>query len=43
MALARDLAKGLDLTEGEKVLTNLGKFQDTPHVHFHLAQGKEIR
>jgi histidine triad (HIT) family protein len=43
MKVARDLAKDLDLTEGVKVLTNLGKFQDTPHVHFHLAQGKELR
>jgi histidine triad (HIT) family protein len=43
MHVARDLAKDLDLSEGVKLLTNLGKFQDTPHIHFHLAQGKEIR
>lgn len=43
LKVARELAKNLDLAEGVKLLTNLGKFQDTPHVHFHLAQGKQIR
>jgi histidine triad (HIT) family protein len=41
--VARDLAKDLNLNEGVQLLTNLGKFQDTPHVHFHLTQGKKIR
>ncbi|NCN22020.1 HIT domain-containing protein [Candidatus Falkowbacteria bacterium] len=41
--VARDLAKDLNLEEGVQLLTNLGKFQDTPHVHFHLAQGKKIK
>jgi histidine triad (HIT) family protein len=42
MKVARDLAKNLNLSKGVKVLTNLGKFQDTPHVHFHLAEGEEM-
>ncbi len=41
--VARDFAKNLNLNEGVKLLTNLGKFQDTPHIHFHLAQGDEIK
>jgi histidine triad (HIT) family protein len=41
--VARDLAKDLNLNEGVKLLTNLGKFQDTPHIHFHLGQGDEIK
>jgi histidine triad (HIT) family protein len=41
--VARDLAKDLNLNDGVKLLTNLGKFQDTPHIHFHLAQGDEIK
>jgi histidine triad (HIT) family protein len=43
MKVARDLAKQLNLSKGVKVLTNLGKFQDTPHIHFHLAEGEPIR
>lgn len=43
MKVARDLAKDLNLSKGVKLLTNLGKFQDTPHVHFHLAEGERIR
>ena len=41
--VARDLAKDLHLDKGVQLLTNLGKFQDTPHIHFHLAEGKKIR
>lgn len=43
MKVARDLARDLNLNKGVKVLTNLGKFQDTPHVHFHLAEGEQIK
>ena len=43
MKVARDLAKKLNLSNWVKLLTNLGEFQDTPHLHFHLAEGKEIR
>jgi histidine triad (HIT) family protein len=43
MKVARDLAKDLNLHNGVKLLTNLGKFQDTPHIHFHLAEGEEIK
>ena len=41
--VAGELAKNLHLSKGVKLLTNLGKFQDTPHLHFHLAEGEEIR
>ena len=40
--VASDLAKELDLSKGVKLLTNLGKFQDTPHLHFHLSEGKVL-
>jgi histidine triad (HIT) family protein len=30
-------------TKGAQLLTNLGKFQDTPHLHFHIAIGSKIR
>lgn len=35
------LASWSDKSEmGAKVITNLGKFQDTPHLHFHVILGK---
>lgn len=37
--VARDLSKKLDLEQGIRLITNLGKFQDTPHLHFHLVSG----
>lgn len=41
--VAGDLAKDLDMSQWVQFLTNMWKFQDTPHLHFHLAQGKKIR
>ena len=40
---ARNLAKNLNMSEWVQLLTNMWKFQDTPHLHFHLAQGKKLR
>lgn len=28
--------------DGVRVRTNLGKYQDTPHLHFHVLSGKEL-
>jgi histidine triad (HIT) family protein len=28
--------------KGARVITNLGKFQDTPHLHFHVIAGEKI-
>ncbi len=42
MRVARDLAKDFDLKDGIQLLTNLGKWQDTPHLHFHFAVGEKI-
>lgn len=39
MRVAQQLAKTLNLNEGVRLTTNMGKFQDTPHLHFHLTQG----
>lgn len=42
--VARDLSKKLDKEgEGVRLITNLGKFQETPHLHFHLISGNQIR
>lgn len=42
--VCRDIAKdcGYEKT-GAKVITNLGIFQDTPHLHFHVIAGQKIR
>ncbi len=41
--IARDLSKDLNMWDGIKLLTNMWKFQDTPHLHFHLAQWRQIQ
>jgi histidine triad (HIT) family protein len=42
--VARNLAKDLNVEEkGVRLITNLGKFQDTPHLHFHLIEGEKIK
>jgi len=43
MKVAIDLSKKLNLNNGVQLLTNLGKFQDTPHLHFHLTEGEKIK
>ena len=39
MKVARDLSNNLDKEKGIRLFTNMGKFQDTPHIHFHLISG----
>jgi histidine triad (HIT) family protein len=42
--VCRDIMKDYDYNKkGGRVLTNLGIFQDTPHLHFHVIAGKKIR
>ena len=47
LTVARDILRKLPQEEldekGAQILTNIGKFQDTPHLHFHIAIGKKIR
>ena len=47
LTVTRDILRTIPQAEldekGAKLLTNIGKFQDTPHLHFHLAIGEEIR
>ncbi|MFH0874047.1 MAG: HIT domain-containing protein [Candidatus Komeilibacteria bacterium] len=41
--VTRDLAKKINLEkDGAKLITNMGKFQDSPHLHFHLLAGNKI-
>lgn len=47
LAACRDILKMFSQEEldekGAKILTNLGKFQDTPHLHFHIAIGNPTK
>ena len=38
------IVEKLDLKEGYRLITNIGKFggQEVPHLHFHLLSGKPI-
>ena len=38
------IAEELDLKEGYRLITNIGKYggQEVPHLHFHLLSGKKI-
>jgi len=40
--VARNLSQDLDESQGIRFITNIGKFQDTPHIHFHLISGEKI-
>lgn len=42
--VCRDIIKMYNYDEiGGRVLTNLGIFQDTPHLHFHVVAGEKTR
>lgn len=47
LEVARNILRDIPQQEldekGAKILTNIGKFQDTPHLHFHVAIGEKIR
>lgn len=43
LKVARDILKTIDFKKsGARVITNLGVFQDTPHLHFHVIAGKKL-
>lgn len=47
LTVSRDILLTIPQSEldikGAQLLTNLGKFQDTPHLHFHIAIGAKTR
>ena len=47
LTVARDILKTYSQEvldqKGARILSNLGKFQDTPHLHIHLAIGDKIK
>ena len=44
MKVCRDIMQDYEYNKiGGRVLKNLGIFQDTPHLHFHVIAGEKIR
>lgn len=42
--VAKQIAKDFNFdTEGVRLITNMGTFQDTPHLHFHVVSGKSLQ
>jgi histidine triad (HIT) family protein len=42
LKVARDMSRTLDKSQGIRLLTNIGQYQDTPHLHFHLISGQKL-
>ena len=44
MSVVRGIAKNVEEKYGAaRILTNLGKYQDSKHLHFHINTGDPIR
>lgn len=44
LTVVKTVASGIVVEHGAaRVLTNLGRFQDSKHLHFHVISGEQIR
>lgn len=44
LAVVRDIARQVEAEHGAcRVLTNLGRYQDSKHLHFHVNSGDPLR
>jgi histidine triad (HIT) family protein len=44
LRVVRQLAKIVEVETGAcRILTNLGKYQDSKHLHFHISSGQALR
>jgi len=44
LQVIRTIAKNIEDEKGEaRILTNLGKYQDSKHLHFHISSGDSLR
>ncbi len=42
--VVRDLARKVELEKGEcRIITNLGNYQDSKHLHFHVCSGQQLK
>ncbi|MDP1743580.1 MAG: HIT domain-containing protein [Candidatus Amesbacteria bacterium] len=37
--MAKKMAEKFEISDGYKVMVNAGKFQEVPHIHYHLKGG----
>lgn len=42
LKVARDISRALDKNQGLRLINNIGKFQESPHIHFHLVGGEKL-
>ena len=44
LTVIRTIAKKVEEEKGEaRILTNLGRYQDSKHLHFHVSSGEALR
>ncbi|MFZ6002478.1 MAG: HIT domain-containing protein [Actinomycetota bacterium] len=44
LAVVREVAASVEAEHGAcRVLTNLGRYQDSKHLHFHVNSGEQLR
>jgi histidine triad (HIT) family protein len=44
LEVIRTIAKKVESSEGAaRIMTNLGKYQDSKHLHFHICSGEPLR
>ena len=44
LAVVREVARAVEEKHGKaRVLTNLGEYQDSKHLHFHVNSGEPVR
>ncbi len=42
LSVAKNIAATYDLNDGVRIVTNMGAFQDSPYLHFHVIQGDKL-
>lgn len=43
MIVARDIIKEQKWGSGMRLITNVGRYQDSKHLHFHMVGGKKVK
>ncbi len=44
LKVVQQIARKVELEKGEcRIITNLGNYQDSKHLHFHICSGKQLK
>jgi histidine triad (HIT) family protein len=44
LKVVREIARKVELEKGEcRIITNLGNYQDSKHLHFHICSGLQLK